>query len=457
MKITSREQFQYALHAGHGSAQLYVKEHGIEEVADIVLDACLKDRSYDKQAEESREKWLVDLFFNTAHYPTFVQRIIAAFQKATDPEDYDMSQLYFLLCELAKRGDEEVLLFVKIWVDEQLKQHNLKNGYASEWLTVSGLDYLPAIAENLGSQIITEHGWWISTLEQLLPDQLSYQEAKLLLQVKAPENPLIQAYLEHDKKEIDEQAERECTRKIIPQQERIRTDYSLEQLLIDSQNNAVSKKFTRRRNTKIFGKFATPEELAIIQQHIEQATNTQQLINLFWAFNEAELPVLTPKIWQLVRSKNTGIRAAALTALANSEHPDVYAFALEQVKYPDFVLETVQLLKLFELNFQEGDENLILNSIKDFVSFKGRYPKDTAEYLGRILNDIAGAQENASTIPLLMWAYENLPCSICRSTSINLLKDLDALTPGIVQECLLDANPTTRELFQENHDQEKEK
>lgn len=446
MKINSREQFQYALHAGHGSAQLYVQQHGIESVADIILDACLKDRSYDRQCEECRAAWLAGLFFNTIYYPEFVQKIITTFQATTDHPYHDAVQLYTLLCELAKRGNHDAYVAAQTVLTTQLAQHDISVDYASEWLAVVGLEALPDIAASIGFRLLNIDDSWNYPLESLLPSQFTPEEARTFLKAKALENPLIQTYLDHDEKFTAEQAERERTRKIVPQAEHIRSVYSLKQLLIDSGSDKLPH--LQQRNIRVFGEFATLEERIAIQDQLEQAQDKHQLINLLMAFHQAELPALTPRIWELARSQDTEIRAKALTALSNSEHPDVYTFALEQLKDTRFLFETPQVLKLFELNFKAGDAEHILNAIKNFKPTLDDDSKDQAEALGRIFNAIAESQQSSEVIPLLHWSYENLPCSLCRFTSLNRLKNLNALTPDILQACLYDANSDTRELAQ---------
>ncbi len=56
----SREEFEAALQRGHGRAFLHVRAYGLQNVADLLLDACLHDKAYDPQCEDSRAKWLLE-------------------------------------------------------------------------------------------------------------------------------------------------------------------------------------------------------------------------------------------------------------------------------------------------------------------------------------------------------------------------------------------------------------
>lgn len=446
MKINSRRQFEYALHAGHGSVQLYVQQHGLDKVADLVLNACLQNHSYDCQCEEEREKWLADLFFDTAYYPEFFQKIIAAFQTITDDQYYDAIQIYKLLCELAKRGNTDAYVAVQAKIETQIAQYDISVDYAAAWLELAGLNALPKIAESIGFRLLNIDDSWSYPLETLLPSQLKVSEARIFLQPKALENSLIQAYLAHDEKETNEQAERVRKRQIISAEERIRSSYSLEQLLNDSNYSNLTR--LQQRNIRVFGEFSTLEERAIILSRLEQVTDKHELINLLLAFHQAELPVLSSKIWELARTQDCAIRAKALTALSNSKHLEIYQFALKQIENTQYLFETPQLLELFKLNFHQGDEYRILNAIKSFVPKVDSDSKDQAEVLGRIFNSIAEKQLIPDVITLLYWTYENSPCSICRYTNLELLKMLNGITAEIHQECLYDAYSETRELAQ---------
>lgn len=58
----SRVEFASALRKGLGRAWLQVASFGLDNVVDLVLDACLRDQSYDPQCESSRAGWLFGMF-----------------------------------------------------------------------------------------------------------------------------------------------------------------------------------------------------------------------------------------------------------------------------------------------------------------------------------------------------------------------------------------------------------
>jgi hypothetical protein len=87
---------------GQGRAPLHVQKYGIGDVADLVLETSLHDLSYDPQCEDSRAKWLHEMFHGTSEYKRFASAILAAL--AAETETWDLQQLFELAAEMAARG-----------------------------------------------------------------------------------------------------------------------------------------------------------------------------------------------------------------------------------------------------------------------------------------------------------------------------------------------------------------
>ena len=90
----SKEEFFTALKRGHGRAFLHVQNFGLAGVADLVLEACLKNPVYDRQCESSRAAWLYSLFAGTKEYPRLASVILSALQEETAEGDMEH------LCEM---------------------------------------------------------------------------------------------------------------------------------------------------------------------------------------------------------------------------------------------------------------------------------------------------------------------------------------------------------------------
>ena len=101
-KLTKIE-FAKALKRGHGRALMHVEQHGLRGISALVLAACLKEPSYDKQLESSRAEWLFKMFCDDEKFPSFSAAILNAL--SIENELYDLQQLCEFAELLAKNGD----------------------------------------------------------------------------------------------------------------------------------------------------------------------------------------------------------------------------------------------------------------------------------------------------------------------------------------------------------------
>ena len=77
----------------------------MDDVADLVLKACLQSQAYDPQSESSKARWLFDMFKNTKQYAKFSEAILNGLKRKR--ETWDLQQLFELAEEMAKNGDEQ--------------------------------------------------------------------------------------------------------------------------------------------------------------------------------------------------------------------------------------------------------------------------------------------------------------------------------------------------------------
>jgi hypothetical protein len=57
-----RTEFASALRKGQGRAMLPVIHFGLDDVKDLVLEACIHNQVYDQQIESGRGDWLFEMF-----------------------------------------------------------------------------------------------------------------------------------------------------------------------------------------------------------------------------------------------------------------------------------------------------------------------------------------------------------------------------------------------------------
>ena len=103
-----RSEFTAALKKGLGRAARHVSAYGLDEVADLVLEACLHDQRYDAQAEPNRAGWLFTMFSDSDQYPRFQESILNHLK--TETRMYDALQLLGLAKEMAAGGDDEAFV-----------------------------------------------------------------------------------------------------------------------------------------------------------------------------------------------------------------------------------------------------------------------------------------------------------------------------------------------------------
>lgn len=92
---------------------------------------------------------------------------------------------------------------------------------------------------------------------------------------------------------------------------------------------------------------------------------------------------------------------------------------------------------LLERNAVAGDEQLVLSSIASLTDDWDLHS------VGMDLNDIGKRLESSE---LLLWAYENNPCSFCREHVVRALIENQLAPEWLLRECLYDCVSDTREL-----------
>ncbi len=164
MKALSREEFATALKKGQGRAWWHIAEHGLDDVADLVLEACLHDQRYDS-SECSRADWLFEMFGATVHYRRFHAAILAALQPEANAWEADQ------LCELAKamaaQGDVQARQALRSYAFDKASHRTNDDGLgAEEWIALTGFDGLIELAHIYGQRLLIDSAdtpgnlWW---------------------------------------------------------------------------------------------------------------------------------------------------------------------------------------------------------------------------------------------------------------------------------------------------------
>ncbi len=442
----TREEFANAIQAGRGRAYLHVATHGLSEVADLVLDACLRDQSHDPQCEPSRANWLFDMVRNSVdHLPSFSASILAALEE--EKGTWNLQQLFEIALLMATGGDEKAVDAIRrrALLKAQADQDDWVGG--EELIFLDGVGAVIDLARIYGRRLIRNSDAWPCGLDHLVrkPDVLA--QSKKFLEELAVSDVEIRAYLTHWQKSLaaevqraEEQAAKSPAELQEAQRQRVRRDNPLGVVL----RNAAARVGRYPGRYMVFGRFATAEELAVILQQLDLESEDDVCQRLLWVFRRAALPQISSKVWLLAQSSHRGVQTAALTALAQLQDDRVGELGRGRLRAERLAESDSETLDLFIRNYKAEDAVLIMEALQKLTP-----SPDEAHNLCSSLLDIAETNASPSVVPLLRWAYEETPCTNCRLRTVKLLQEQGQLPRDVVQECLFDASEDVQAFAQD--------
>lgn len=439
LKLT-RLEFSAALKRGHGRALQYVKQHGLSEVSDLVLESCLKNPAYDRQCEGSRAAWLFSMFQDSEDYGRFSAAILSALSSLPpDADSYDLEHLCEFAALMAKSGDEEAATVLRSRVlTQNLKWPNSLYG-CQPLVALDGVPAVITLARRFGQLLIEEPDERPPSVDYLTEDLGIFDAAEKELQRFAETDGDIKRYL--DNEEGYAARERESQKK---SPEELRQE-ARKELTLDGILNDVSRGVGNYPSRYMrFGRYATDDELKIVLQRLVEETQETACLRLLWIFRRTPLPDLDPKIWQLADAKDAALRYAAVDALAQSRDPRVGELGRSRLRSGAFTARDSDTLDLFIRNYQPLDEQLIISALMPLVP-----DEDEAHSLGSSLLNICDENTACTSLEMLRWVYEATPCTVCRHSAVKQMAVIGSVPPEIVAECLDDAEEDLRHLAQE--------
>jgi hypothetical protein len=440
MQPLNRDEFAVALKKGLGRAWWHVASYGLDDVADLVLEACLHTQSYDPQCESSRAAWLFEMFGQTPHYPKFHEAILSAL--TAEKNSWDVEQLCGLAKEMAAHGDEQARQALRVFVLDKASSCGEDDVLgAEEWIELAGVEGVIEIAKACGQQLLSNPSakpnvlvYWLDEIGQ------SYQAA--LLQ-SAKIDPAIKAYWSYLEESGEFTPSQSVDREMIRQQTRlrIREQRPLGRIL-DEAKNSVGE-FPGRYAT--FGHYATPEELETVYAALLAAVDDAARVRLLWVFRRAPLPQLNDIVLDWAVDGDEKLRAAAIATVAQNTDERIHALARAKAAAGQLTGADSEALSLFVHNYQGEDAQIISSALTEITPATDWEAHD----LGWSLIDLAEQHADPNLAAALRWAYENTPCTNCRYRIVKLLDQLQALGDALLQECLHDAEEDTRAVARE--------
>ncbi len=428
MNPLTRDEFAAALKKGLGRAWWHVANYGLDDVADLVLEACLHNQQYDPLCESTRAPWLFEMFGNTSHYSRVRDAILGELH--AENCTWYVNQVCRLAKEMAAHGDEAARQVLRAYTFYRASQSDEDDWQGTNaWIELTGVEGVIDLARIYGQRLLVDPNdnphydyFWDDKFEQL------YQAA--LFQA-AQNDPAISAYWTY----------REIDRKAVAQErwQRIQEKYPLDRILADARNGVG-----KYRTYSAFGRYARPEELETVYTTLLTAADDVTRVRLLWVFHLEPLPQLADVLFDWAMNGDEDLRRAAIFALEQVTDARVHALARSKVMSSHLHGANSYALGLFLHNYHTEDAALI-NTV--LVTIQPETDED-AHNLGSSLIILAGQHDDPELTPALHWVYENTPCAFCRHSAVEHLDQFEALDDTLLQECLHDAEEDTRDFAQ---------
>jgi hypothetical protein len=433
-KLTKKE-FISALKKGLGRAFLHVSKYGLENIADLVLNACLHNQNYDTQCEFSRANWLFDMIKDKAEYPAIRNSILKALE--TEKNDAELYHLCHIAKEMALNGDREIKRILKRRVLKSAKTTEEEYWGIEDFIEVYGNSAVLDLAKIYGKRLLKNP-------KDYIPDgRCIREERETILIEQSRDNPQIKAYLDYLNKrnylefrKYKDLTSEQRKRHIQKRRRQFRQKYPLKKIIEDARNGIGDYP----GNYVDFGHYATNRELEKICDLILTETDENMLTRLLWIFRRTSLPVYSPKYFKWANGKHKGLRSACIAALAQVPDEKVHKLARTKAKTGQILGADSEALDLFIENYTSRDAKIIMNALNSV-----KPNRDEAHDFSHSIINLTDNYKDPQLTDILMWVYEKTPCTMCREDVVETLYELGKLDVSILNECLYDANEDIRE------------
>ena len=425
--------FTIALHQGRGSARLHLRDFPSEELFDIVLDACLHDRSFDPQCEGSRADWLHSLI---ARDDRLCAAVIDAFENPA--EDQDCFQVANLVGLIARGGNAKAAAALRrLWAENDL---------AGE-VAIIGLDGLPAaldVVRRLGMRLVSDPDEYADCLEFLIADESLRGQVLSTLRTLAPSDAGVAAYLRQHDQRAAEQAEED---RLTPEErEQRRVEYVHDFIAKNPASRIIelakqAHEIPRGLLVR-FGRLAPDSAYGEILQALRSESRPEVQHQLLLVFRSGGLRAWNDTVWRLAHSANEDVRLAATGALKSIADERIGDLARRRVSEGELSAARCVEIDLFVINYRPGDELLILNALEH-----AKGDADGMHGIGMSALRVCQANPNPQLAGVAVFIYRTNPCTLCRRDIVEWMTELACLPDWVANECRYDASAETRALI----------
>ncbi len=430
----SPEAFTDALHKGLGRAMQHARTCGLAGLEQIVIDACLHDHAYDPQLEDQRADWLMNMIFSAKSQDRIVPELLS---HLADPcDDYrDSKQRSQIALGLTHRGIGSARPIVYTLLR---KSRTSDVSGDEEIIALDGAEGLIHVANFLGVQLEQDPEFYAYDIAMRSFDDFHGEaKARHILDAAAFHSAAIVRYLKH----VDDLAQRHTESAVDDEAN------SAPARTIWYRNQSAESTIAEIRRTDSryspflfteWGRCVPAQQLVPVFNAMLTEIDTARLCKYLRVFQKAKLPTFESALLQYSDHFDESVRRLANSALSNYRHADVHSLARSRIAQGRFTENEIELLyNNFAFEDAESLERHIALPVNNFAKHSSLFDLITLFQK----NTVAECRN------LMIFAYDNTPCSDCRRYAIEILLKTQQAPEWIIQECRDDAAKSIRDLF----------
>jgi hypothetical protein len=443
-----RDPFGNALRKGHGRALMHVRRHGAAGLEDLVVDACVHDKTFDPQCEGDRAPWMLEIIDASGLEAIVCEKVPSALSAEPGTQSlWDADHMCRLAVALARRGHGNARSAIYSAFRKSADSADLIG--AEEIIELDGADGLLFVSEQIGVWLAEDPEIKVSDYPLLCYDERhGTGSAERLLRSAKDQSNRIAVYLAHIRGKLDGTSDtadqgREDTY-FKPDMvrfgvhgksrwDRIGT-MSPDDVVRDIEAGAPGM---GKYAYSGWGKHASQDALQEIANRMFRESDPGRLARFLGVFQHRPLPDFDARLLDFVGHPDRDVHWVTTFVLANHRHPEVRALAIDCVRAGR---HNKRELLLFRNNYQPGDWTVIREGL--------RWPSDKNEVHWTLsdLLEVFEANEVEEALEPLTLIYEHSPCTNCRRRALKSLHRMGRAPDWLLEECCFDADDGIRDI-----------
>jgi hypothetical protein len=418
----SPEQQRDALQKGLGRVMQWAMKGRLGDAP--LLEACLLDKRFDIQVEDSRGDWLWRIVRTIDATDRFRVPILHALYELSDDRSAEQ------LCELARRyaeaGDEPFR--ARLYEIVERTPYTVCPWLGEKEIIALDGEQGFLFAVRVRGRSLAERPWEEWEDGRLIDDAAErFGKERVAVQLEASTNEAVRRF-------------RECWRAFQTKSTGKGPDAHMERMTAIPVQEVLQAAAGESKCYPFpgWGKYAREADLQTILRHLWTEREPSVVAKLLRVFLFRAPPEFDARLIELCRHCDKKVRWRAFAALKRVVHPLVRDFALEQLGSGEHDRLGIAL---FIKNYRQGDEHHILEAME--------LPDDACQLhwpLGDLIEVIEKNPEaDCSRLGLII--YASTPCENCRFFAVRLLHHQQVAPGWLKEECRYDSGKECRELM----------